>query len=193
MKQKAQIIKDICAALLADDKQQAKAIARRDYPCTISPAAKRRITDIQRTQIFMRDGFIDRYTGEQLVYPGAIILLSVLLPEELPSHPNWKMDESHIFYWELYPTIDHVIPVARGGVDDESNWACTSMLRNSAKSNWLIEEIGWKLLPRGDFNEWDGMMHWFIAYIKQHPLMLENKGIKKWHMTAKRCLISLKA
>ena len=40
-------------------------------------------------------------------------------------------------------TIDHVIPVARGGADDESNVVTTSMLRNSAKSNWLLDEVGW--------------------------------------------------
>ena len=190
MKQKAQIIQDICSALLSDDKEKAKEMARREYPFIITPSSKRQMTDIQRTKIFIRDGFLDRYTGEQLVYPGAIVLLSILLPEEFPAHPSWKMSESHILYWELWPTIDHLIPVARGGIDDESNWVCTSMIRNSAKSNWLIEEIEWKLLPPGNFNEWDGLIHWFMAYVKQHPLMLEKKEIKKWHATAKRCLPS---
>jgi len=106
------------------------------------------------------------------------------------------MSESHIFYWELWPTIDHVIPVARGGDNDNSNLVCTSMIRNSAKSNWLLEEIGWKLLPPGDFSGWDGLIHWFMAYIEQHPLVPEDKEISKWkeilkwHATAKRCLTS---
>jgi hypothetical protein len=44
------------------------------------------------------------------------------------------------------------------------------------------------LLVPGDFDQWDGMIHWFIAYVEQHPFVLENKDIKKWHLTAKRCL-----
>ncbi len=191
MKQKAQIINQIGAALLDGNREKAKEIACRDYPFVIPSAVKSKITDAQRTKIFIRDGFIDRYSGEQLLYPGAIVLLSVLLPDEFPSHPNWKMSESHILYWELWPTMDHVIPVARGGTDDNSNLVCTSMGRNSAKSNWLLEEIEWQLRPPGDFEEWDGMMHWFLDYVAQHTAHLENKEINKWHTTAKRCLAEL--
>ena len=191
MKQKAQVLEQISSALLAGDREKAVEIARRDYPFDGSTAVKRKITDAQRTQIFIRDGFIDRYSGQQLVYPGAIILLSVLLPEEFPAHPSWKMSESHILYWELWPTIDHVIPVARGGEDDKSNWVCTSMGRNSAKSNWLLEEIEWQLLPAGDFKTWDGMIQWFMDYLELHPAHLENKELNKWHATAKRALAEL--
>jgi 5-methylcytosine-specific restriction endonuclease McrA len=188
MKEKAQIIKSICSALLAGDKQKAREIAQQDYPFIVPPSSKSALTDIKRTKIFIRDGFIDRYSGEQLVYPGAIILLSALLPEEFPSHPSWKMSESHIFYWELWPTIDHIVPRARGGTDEESNLACTSMVRNSAKSNWLLDEVGWQLRASGDFKEWDGLMHWFTEYLEKYPQLLETKEINKWHTTAKRCL-----
>jgi hypothetical protein len=81
--QKAQIIQDICSALLSGDNEKAKEIACRDYPFVIPPSSKRQMTDTERTRIFIRDGFLDRYTGRQLVYPGTIILLSVLLSEEL--------------------------------------------------------------------------------------------------------------
>ena len=68
------------------------------------------------------------------------------------------MSETHMIYWELFPTVDHVVPIARGGGDDESNWVTTSMLHNSAKSNWKLEELGWQLLPAGDIEQWDGLL-----------------------------------
>lgn len=178
---KARILKLICEALQKDDADSASKIARSEYPFTPIQSSKRRNTPQQSVQIFVRDGFIDRYSGHRLVYPGALRLLSLLLPEEFPAHPNWKMSESHIVYWELFPTIDHVLPVARGGADDESNWVTTSMLRNSAKSNWTLEELGWELLPAGDFNEWDGLSDWFRSYVDSAPQFLGDGQIQKWY------------
>ncbi len=113
-------------------------------------------------------------------------LLSRLLPTEFPFHLNWKMSESHVAYWELFPTIDHIIPVARGGADDETNWVCTSMLRNSAKSNWTLEELGWTLQPPGDYNQWDGLIGWFLKYTERYPAHLQETYIKRWHNAALR-------
>lgn len=166
----------------------AKSISRKEYPFEVITRSKRQITDTNRTKIFIRDGFIDRYSGNQLIYPGALMLLTQLLPEEFPYHSNWKMDSCHIFLWELWPTIDHVVPIARGGTDDESNWVSTSMLRNGIKSNWTLDEVGWELLPCGNFKEWDGMIHWFKEYVETNMNVLSNKDVKKWYKTVCKCL-----
>ena len=79
------------------------------------------------------DGFVDRYTVARLALPAALRTLSILLPDEFPFHPSCKMEITHPAYWELYATIDHVVPVTRGGADDLSNWVTTSQARNSAK------------------------------------------------------------
>src|SRR5690606_7564791 len=126
--------------------------------------------------------------GTQLVFRAVLRLLSRLMPEKVPAHPNWKMSESHIAYWELFPTIDHIVPIARGGRDAWDNWVCTSMLRNSAKSNWLLEELGWTLLPPGDFQVWNGMLPWFMDYIEAHPVHLEDRYIQQWHSAGVRAL-----
>ncbi len=112
-------------------------------------------------------------------------VLSIALPSEFPFHPNWKTDVTHPAYWELGATVDHLIPVSRGGADDESNWVTTSMARNSAKMNWTLEELGWVLHPPGDFGEWDGLMHWFLEYTRSHPEMLANASVRQWHRAAK--------
>lgn len=33
-----------------------------------------------------------------------------------------------------FKTLDHIIPITRGGADDTNNFISTSMLRNSAKA-----------------------------------------------------------
>ena len=111
-------------------------------------------------------------------------ILSLRLPTEFPFHPNWKMSETHPAYWELTPTVDHVIPVARGGADEESNWVTTSMLRNSAKGNWTLEELGWTLRPPSDANEWNGLLDWFRDYVTRDPDVLANSHVKRWNRAA---------
>lgn len=136
--------------------------------------------------VFVRDGFVDRYGGELLVFPGTLRLLSRLLPTEFPFHPNWKMSATHPAYWELFPTVDHLIPVARGGIDGEANWVTTSMLRNSAKSNWTMEDLGWQLLPPGDFAQWDGLVAWFFEFVGRDPTHLQDEYVRAWHKAARQ-------
>lgn len=94
------------------------------------------------------------------------------------------MTEGHVAYWELFPTIDHVAPVARGGIDSEANWVCCSMLTNSIKSNWTLEQLQWRLLPAGELAEWDGMVGWFLQQVSADSVVLQNTYIKRWHRAA---------
>lgn len=128
MTNKSQTIQKVCDLLLASDRSGASQIAHTEYPFVIQTLAGRKYTELESTGIFIRDGFIDRYSGDRLVFPGVLRLISRLLPQEFPFHPNWKMSECHIAYWELSPTIDHVVPVARGGADDETNWITTLLI-----------------------------------------------------------------
>ena len=95
------------------------------------------------------------------------------------------MSKTHIAWWELIPTVDHVEPVAREGADKEENWVCTSQLRNSAKSNWTLEKLGWKLHDSADSN-WDGMMSWFMDYVSKNKRVLKDPYIKKWYKAAEK-------
>jgi|SRR5579859_651632 len=174
------VIKRVFEALVEDRQDQACQIARAEYPFVGKEVAGRRYTEFQSTQQFIRDGFVDRYSGQRLVFPGTLRLLSKILPEEFPFHTNWKMSQCHIVYWELFPTIDHVVPVARGGRDDESNWATTSMLHNSAKSNWTLEELSWQLVPTGRVEEWDGLMGLFLMFIETDSTHMQDNYIKRW-------------
>ena len=179
-----QTIQEACSAISKGTIGDAKQIINEKYPFLPLKNAGRNYTDIQKTKIYLRDGFIDRYSGDKLVFPPVLRLMSKLMPEEFPFHKNWTTTECHMAYWQLLPTIDHVTPVSRGGVDEESNWVCTSQLRNSAKSNWLLEELGWQLHQSGDLGEWDGLINWFLDYVKTNPKTLNDNYLKSWYKAA---------
>ena len=178
-------IESVCKKLKQKKPEDAKKIIIKNLKFKPLDNAGRNYTEVQKTKVFKKDGFIDRYSGEKLVYPPVLRILSYLMPKEFPFHKNWKMSECHIAYWELVPTIDHREPVSRGGEDKEENWVYTSQLRNSAKSNWTLEEIGWKLHEPGDIKDWDGMMGWFMDYVSKNKHVLEDDAyIAKWHKAA---------
>jgi hypothetical protein len=182
---KEKIILKACIALAKGELDAAKTIIDTEYPHQILNAESRKYTEYQSTKIFVRDGFIDRYSGGRLVFPPVLRLLSALLPEVFPFQKNWKMSECHIAYYQLFPTIDHIIPIARGGQDEDRNRVTTSMLRNSAKSNWLLEELGWKLYSPGELKNWDGLTYWFLEYAESHSEILNVPYIHRWHNAAK--------
>jgi hypothetical protein len=186
MEEKSDIIKQVCTHVSNHDLEGAKKIVNERYPFDFVIREGRKYTEYQALKLFIRDGFIDRYTGKKLVFPGTLKLLSLMMPNELPYHKNWKMDECHIMYWELMPTIDHIEPIARGGEDNESNWISTSFIKNSAKSNFTLEELDWSILPAGDMIEWDGMLSWFIEIVGKYDEYLKDAYIHKWYKAVRK-------
>ena len=107
-------IKQTCTTLTVGDIEQAKYIIRTKYP-HVKPFKKRKsFTKKEQIALFMRDGFIDRYSGERLIFPGVLCVLSATLPDVFPCHANWKTDETHQAWWDLFPSIDHIVPLAFG-------------------------------------------------------------------------------
>jgi 5-methylcytosine-specific restriction endonuclease McrA len=183
MREKSEVLADVCRAIAGSALEEAVSIAKRDYPFAPVPIITRSYGPVESTRLFIRDGFIDRYTGDRLVFPPVLRILSQVLPNEFPYHPNWKTDLTHPSYWEVGATVDHIVPVTRGGADDESNWVTTSMARNSAKMNWSLTELGWTLHPPGDVKQWDGLVGWFLRYTAAHPSSVTT-AIRGWHRAA---------
>ena len=152
------------------------------YPSRRPDDFKRRSwTKKDLARIFGRDRYRDRYSGSRLVFPGALRLLTLKLGDAFPYHPNWKQSETHPAYWDLSPTIDHIEPLGRGGQDVEDNIATTSMLMNSAKSNWRLDELRWTLRPVPASDEgWDGMTGWFRAMVERDPKVLLDASVADW-------------
>ena len=178
------IIGRVLQALRRGETVVARGILRDEYPFVPVTPERRRYTELQSLQVFARDGFMDRYSGQRLLFPGIFRLLSRLMPQEFPFHQNWKMGQTHPAYWELFPTIDHVLPVARGGADSETNWVTTSMLRNAGKANWTLEELDWSLHPPGSLADWDGLTRLFLEFVNSDRSVLEDRYLRRWHTAA---------
>jgi hypothetical protein len=178
------IIAEACAFAQDRDLDAARDAILRGYPPATASTARNKWTVHGLCRVFARDGFTDRYFGTRLIFPGTLRMLSVLLPTEFPYHPNWKQSETHPAFWELYPTIDHVIPIARGGADNETNVVTTSMLRNAAKSNWLLEELGWPTERAPVAKNWDGLLDWFLSQWELNEQLHSNSYLRQWHRAA---------
>jgi hypothetical protein len=177
---KAAVLREVCSAL-SDNRRDAAAVILRDcYPFVPLANVGRHYSVRQMLAVFTRDGFVDRYSGMRLVCPATLRLISKRLPEQFPFQRNWRTDACHIGYWELCPTIDHLLPVSRGGTDDESNWVTTSMIRNAAKAAFTLDDLGWSLHPAGKMAEWDGLLGWFVDQANTHRAMLGDPYLRQW-------------
>jgi hypothetical protein len=189
--EKTDVIAMVCHALSDDSIDMATNVLKEYYPFAPEAITKRRYGPIASTRVFVRDGFIDRYSGERLIFLPVFRVLSVALPSEFPYNRNWKTDVTHPAYWEIGATIDHIVPVTRGGKDVESNLITTSMAHNFVKMNWTLEELDWKLHPAGEMRMWDGLIHWFLEYTAMHSETLTNSSVRQWHRAAKLALTNV--
>ena len=58
------------------------------------------------------------------------------------------------------------------------------MLRNSAKANWTLEELGWSIHPPGDMTQWDGMLAWCMEFVEKDRELIKDKYISRWYRAA---------
>ena len=132
-----ELVSEACSALEKGDVEQARRVIRERHPHRPTPPAKARGYSIgDKIRIFLKDGFVDRYSGEKMIFPPVLRILSFTMPDAFPYQEHWKMTECHIAYWHLLPTIDHVVPVSRGGTDDGA--ACVHDLVDVALTQCLI-------------------------------------------------------
>ena len=113
---KVEILEDVSKNILKNNINGAKRIIETEYPFKKPIVKIRKYTDKEKMEQFVKDGFIDRYSGQKLVNPGLLKVLSYYMPDVFPYHSHWKMENCHNAYWELVPTLDHIFPIALGGV-----------------------------------------------------------------------------
>lgn len=180
---KAGIIKEVADTISDGNMDQAREIIG-TYPFIKPKTFKRNYSVKQRMEVYRRDGFIDRYSGERLVNPGMLKVLSDMFPEEFPYQLHWKMSETHIAYYELMPTIDHIVPIAIGGQDNYDNYVTTSMMHNQMKGMWTIEQLNWTVKPKGDLSEWDGLTKEFVEIVKGNKDLMKDIYVWNWYNTS---------
>jgi len=163
---------------------EAREAAQEDLPFIPRRRAAKRMTERQVTAIMVRDGFIDRYTGLPVWHPGALKLLSEVMPDLLPWHPHGRLDECHEIFWDLSPSRDHVEPLTRGGDDHLENWVTTSWSKNTQKSNMSLVQVGWTLHPLGRLDDWDGYLGWFIRQMEAASPLATSSYLNRWYRGA---------
>jgi 5-methylcytosine-specific restriction endonuclease McrA len=109
--------------------------------------------------VFARDSYTCRFCRLKTVDLDVLRALSKLFPAHLPYHRNWKFGLTSLIYWTHATSLEHIVPLARGGVDDPSNYATTCYGCNDARCDLLLEEVGWQLLPPTG-EPWDGLRSW---------------------------------
>ena len=171
----------------------------------VERVARKGFSRTEQLAIFQRDSFIDRYTGERLFFPGVLLLLGRLFPKAFPrpaSNEGWRVGKCHWIYWRLWPTVDHVVPVARApagfDVHGDDNLVTTSQMINTAKSVWAAEEAppAIRFTPSDvatvKTNLWDGMLGWYVGYYKQNKTIIQDDpDIAGWHKAAENRLRGL--
>lgn len=182
----AAVLRQLCGLLETGDRPGAIDLLRTHYPARLTQTARRAWPPARAMAIFVRDRFTDRYSGALLVFPGTLRAISLLLPADFPYHKNWRQSETHPAFWELFPTIDHVVPLARGGADSPGNVVTTSMLRNAAKANWTLEELGWPARLAPPATNWDGLLPWFLTAYEKFPALRDDPATRTWHQVAAR-------
>ena len=184
MREKIDVLAAVCEKLSVGQREPAEQLLANGYPFRPEPVRKLAHGPIEATRVFVRDGFVDRYTGARLIYPPVLRVISAALPEAFPFDSHWRAAVTHSAYWEVGATIDHVVPLSLGGADDESNWVTTSMARNFSKMNWTLEYLGWQLHPPGAIGEWDGLLRWFLTYTAARPRLVAKGNMRQWHRAA---------
>lgn len=183
---KSEFFSEVSNLLLKDNKEKARETIINKYPHTVKQIKKRRYSNLIKMKHFFNDGFIDRYTGEKLINPGLFKVLSTYFPEEFPYDAHWSTTKTHNSYWVMFPTIDHIVPIARGGEDCDSNRVTTTMKNNLIKDNYTLEEIGWKLYPQGSIEQWDGLTEIFIKIVEKDEALLKDKYIENWYKVSQK-------
>ena len=108
-------------------------------------------------EIFCRDNWHCRYCSDSVFFSPILKILETISPDHGYYHPNGKTGEMLPLFANKFASIDHIIPVTKGGVNDIDNyvtscWECNLKYGNTSHD-------GGKPLPspiNTTNTKWDG-------------------------------------
>jgi 5-methylcytosine-specific restriction endonuclease McrA len=141
---------------------------------------RRRSVEREKLAVFREDRWTCRFCGRKTIDVRVLRQLSKALPDAFPFHPNWKFGESHLLYWTHSTSLEHLVPLARGGADSRESFVTTCYGCNDARSDFTLEELGWVLLPRTQ-NGWDGLTGFLpdLAHLNRNPAPRSHCGVQR--------------
>lgn len=124
-------------------------------------AKRSSVSATARRAVFERDQYTCRLCGRRTVDVDVLRSLSREFPDELPYDPHWNFEKSSLIYWTHTASLEHLVPIARGGADDETNFVTSCYACNDARADYLLEELGWTLRPVSA-TPWDGLRRYLF-------------------------------
>ena len=116
--------------------------------------------------VYKRDNYTCRFCSRRTVAPIMLRLVGELFPETFGYHPNWKTNATDISFLILSTSLEHLLPVTRGGSNEPTNLRTACAMCNYTKSNYTLAELGWTDL-RSSGEYWDGFTGMFPALAKK--------------------------
>jgi hypothetical protein len=112
---------------------------------------------------FFRDHFHCRYCWGRCIPTPVLALMAEIAPSALPYVWSLNSGQVHPVFWRLGCEADHLAPGNRGGSwIDPDNIVTACLVCNTLKSDLLLEELGWRLLPI-PASTWDGLTSLYPA------------------------------
>ena len=119
-------------------------------------------------QVFCRDKWHCRYCNDAVFFSPILKVLESISPGHGYYHPNGKSDEMLTLFANKFASIDHIIPVTRGGENSIENyvtscWECNLMYGNKTHKKG-------KPLPNpinSSGTKWDGLSSLYPKLLDQ--------------------------
>lgn len=179
---RANVLVHACLALEAGSVDAAKKIIETDFPFSRYIKDEKQLPEAEQMKIFMRDGFVDRFTGKRVFMPAVLVVLGKTMPDVFPyKDTHWDRDQTHQAHEMFTAAVKKIIPSASAKY--ERNLVTVSYLTKLSRGNATIEDLGQRLLTLEEIENlrWDGMTDWFVRYVDEHRDLLANTMINKWY------------
>ena len=138
---------------------------------------RRAFSIAEQAKIFARDHYTCRYCGVPTISLQVMNVVSTLFPWAYSLHPHWKYEKTDRSFSEYSTSLEHHVPIARGGTNEEDNLLTACAWCNYSKNESLAEELGWRKLPVAK-TEWDGLSGYLPALLMRLDGKL--KKYKEW-------------
>lgn len=133
-------------------------------------------------EIFLRDKWMCRYCGEEVLFSPALKVLDEQVPDKGYYHRNGRANKMSPMLLNKSGAIDHIHPVSDGGGNEFDNlvsscWKCNSSKSNDLSPNWINKIIPIEELKPAE--GWDGMFGLIERFDKSNEWIKVKTNIKR--------------
>jgi hypothetical protein len=106
--------------------------------------------------IFARDRYTCRYCETRTVLIPVMYAISALYGNVFKAHRYWRRDNTDVAYWTYATSVEHIVPIKRGGTSDPDNLLTACWRCNEEKGTQTLQELDWQVRPVTE-RAWDGL------------------------------------